>query len=949
MEKFQVYNRELQTWNDENISAISGWNTNFVQDKTTDSGKIKIKYKGNTAPNWRDGDWCRFLHLVGNETGATYTKKTETINRSRDYIVSQLVRLEYDERTTELTVYFDEKMGDHSCDIYVKVYANTSNGKQTYLLTAPYFDGKEYHTFTLNEEFSGFLEYLEAQTEITSSLDIITIEDSETTEYYLPLNHEQYIIANPTMVYDKVNDEWDIQLDLYEPTEIANGIVFETRSFTNQIEKTIDNVVYTHEAKNHLNVLESLLATTPANNDIQKSWYSRIKITDKEWLQNQAFNDDTYSEASLYDVLLNKYDSNLGRTPALLFDVDGETDLPYNNDRTEYVLQFLRQDGFDKDEIQMSDLVQGAGQTLKSSSWENKADGIVSNVDNLSTTTTTRYVSEYLWAVPEVDTTERDISGYNDENSNIGIWILRTPHLIKNIKSVDKLQVIVSYSYPNTRDLTRAKTNETRRIYEKKQYEASDDVFNTRNAIWYEEGTNIIHLNDFYYKDNRVYLYRVEYEPLISFRYDDGADYRTIINQTDGQVGETRYSKYIQDYLNSMNKTDITISKTVENWADIKELGSRVIDGDKVYLITAVAVSNRDFDYDVVYQLNENHFRKNDSIVAPQNIRKNIEIGYNGLTDRKSCLIEKYNISFTNNNQNISNRDRRYLFGALLSDNSSSITGRPVEKPQLAKLRLYSINTKQNGDKVLRTYDRLCNGAITVINDTICFNLRYQDNAECGKQKVLTVYRPSLELIGVDTSPERQIPILYTDGFGEIKNFDVSLINFYVEELSNYAGRLTEEEATKTNRYLNVTTNYPLTTGINELTTSYAYTIKGINYDKDMLDIFNYTIGFKIEGDKNMILCRNFFLNSALIGGIDLAYISAYDRNVQENEITLQNGVSVTSILSGNQIYVNATTRLADYKSIVLWDTNQKPVLIINDADKLTSEQFNGQSLKLYC
>ena len=63
MDKLEVFNRASGTW-DSDFELITGWSENFVTDKTTDSGKIKLKYKGLEYPNWENGDWCRFIHTA---------------------------------------------------------------------------------------------------------------------------------------------------------------------------------------------------------------------------------------------------------------------------------------------------------------------------------------------------------------------------------------------------------------------------------------------------------------------------------------------------------------------------------------------------------------------------------------------------------------------------------------------------------------------------------------------------------------------------------------------------------------------------------------------------------------------------------------------------------------------------------------------------------------------
>lgn len=849
---FQVYNREQNIWESDNISLMPGWSENFVLDKTTDTAKIKLKYKGSIIPNWNNGDWCRIIHLQSSDKNATYNKIIE-------------------------------------------------NGKTV----------------------------------------------------YIPKNHEQYIIKNPIMVYDELNGEIDIQLELVEPIEITNGIICETMSFTNQIEKTIDNVIYIHDKLNHLNVLEKILKITPANNDINKSWYSRIKILNSDLLNKIAFNDDTFSEPTLYDILMNKYDSSVGRTPVMYFDINGETDKPFNLERTEYVLDFIRQDGLDKPVIDYETFSKDASQIILNKPYKNKADGIVSNIDNLATTTKPIYISDYLWAIPEVNSNERIISTYDDA-SEIGVWILKLPFKIKQIIKLTRLDITVS-GLPSA--IRRQTVDLTNNVLEESQYTASDN-YNKRNVIWFKQGENIIHLNDFYFNDRKLSIYRVEYQALNSMRYDNGKDFQTIVNQVDGQIAEDRLSKYLKEYQLSMNKSDIIVQKTIENWNKLSDIGQRVIDGDKTYIITNVSIQNRGYDYDIVYQLNENHIRKSDSITAPQNIRKNVAIGYDALADRKTCLIKNYGLSLKHTITGDDGIDKNILYSSLISSNVST----NFKSPQLAYLTFKSDLKKQDGTIVKNEIKRLCTLSMTTINNTFCFTMIYYNNAECGKQKKLYQYIDTDTLAQVYLSPKEQVPILYTDGFGEIQTFDLRLIYINGDNLNNvYVDADTNPQEylnviQETNKSVSQTTNYPLVDGIEDEDIVNIATINGINYFKDMLDMFNYTIGFKVDTDDNIILCKAFFKRSYMFDNYSgLSYVSRETTNLSEEDLTTMPNYArsvILSIISENQIVTRYNGTEFDYStggSVVYWNADKEPVMIINDIDKVNREMLSGTSIKINC
>ena len=950
MDKFQVYDRNNSTWEDDKIKLMSGWSENFVLDKTTDTASIKVKYLDSQKPNWKSGDWCRILHLKDGETGATYIKKTQTITESA-YIYDDL-KITWDAVNKKfiftVTNDYDE---NESVTINALMLSNGVKKSYTFTQSINTTQSKsfEYQVSSTYSDFvSGSLSY-----QVGQNCSPLSKEFTKTIDCYIPQNHEQYIIKDITMVYDKVNEEWDCQLKLGEPIDITNGISCETKSFTNQIEKTVDNIEYTHEALNHYSVLKSILKTTPLGKE--NTWDSRIKIADIEWLKSQSFNDDTFSEPTLYDILINKFDSTLGRTPVLYFDIDGETDKPFNTQKSAYVLDFLRQDGFDKGTISYSSLSQNAGQIISNESWQNKADGLITNFSNLAPKQEIQFMSYYLWLVPEVETDARSIDEYVENSDKV--WVLRTPHPIKEVTSITKLSQHRQTTLPSGNQVYSRETIDFKNILEEKEYKASD-LYDSRDVIWYTEGENLIHLNDFYYSANDLSVYRVFYKPIISGRYDNGEDYQIIVNQVDGQVAEQRYSKYLEDYINSLNKTDLIIQKTIENWDDIYEIGSRVIDGDKIYIITNVSIQNRGFDYDVVYQLNENHLRKSDSIVAPQDIRKNIEIGYSGLTDRKSCKIINYELSQkhgVNNNIDIIDNyiDRETLFSSLLKSFNSSIT---KICPQMAKISFVSI-LDNNGKKREYRSDRLCAISKSAINNTFCFNMRYKDNAECGKRKNLEEVDFNL---GSDAiflgSPNEQIPILYTDYFGEAKYMDISLISTSVSMLPDFSGGTEAEQelAVKTSeRVIKQTTNYPLTTGIEKDDIDYISTFNNILYNKDMLDIFNFTLGFKINIDENMILCNSFFQKSAMfLLQYPISYLTVYNTNMKEEDILSfpeeYRNITDSQIID-NQIVMTFDGGKISGQSIVVWNSEKEPILIINDIDKVDENFLTDTNIKINC
>lgn len=930
MDKFQVYNRELNTWEDEKIELISGWNENFVLDKTTDRASVKLKYKDTTAPNWNIGDWCRFLHSDEVEY--------ESIIYSGDRVlpVEDYFEVDYEVVNAD-TIVFTFKIRANTTeeivsDVVVK-YTTTGSSNDEYTVTSR-------HTFNVDNDYTSTYTFRNPNAENVDIYQIRSVYLENTIpeklmEYdnvYIPMNHEQYIIRNITMVQDLINEEIDIQLEVVEPIEFANGVLVETMSHTNQISKKVDDTVYVHEKLNHLSVLEKVLKVTPANNDTyedgyvkanNKSWFNRIKIVDKELLQSLAFNDETYSELSLYDILLNKYDSSIGRTPVIYFDINANTDLPRNINRPEYILRFERQDGFDREDIQLADLLLGAKEVITNKSGDNYAEGLISNYENLNANNEIYAPSKTLWLVPEIDSNKRSTTEFNEDYEPLGNWVLKTPHAIKKINSIERFYID---SYSNTdAGLYYTKTEKlnysSEAILEEKEYVASEKYYNENNCVWFTEGTNTIHLNEVYYQqiqssssgyvDNGlIWVYKVEYEPLISGRFDLGKDYQVQINQDSSQIDNYKFGKYLQEYLASMNKSDMIVTVTVENFNEIKEIGTRVINEDKVYLITNVSIQNRGFEYDVVYQLNENHIRKSDTIQAPQEIRKNIAIGIDATKERKSMLTYNAGISYRLQDENLYKTE---LSGELLNQMFSQLNDENTDMSkeiQLAHLTFNSTLVDQNENIQQYSISRLCEIARYYMNNTICFNMRYFDNAEAGKNK--TLQKENINLIGTVFFgvPKQQIPILYTDPFGEFETFDIKFINVTQKDIteiepdiniSNTSAPTSTAQRQAMAKYLNeinpsidILATYPLTDVVpSENIDTPVAEIKNIQYFKDMLDTFNYTIGFHYNVSKDIILCKNFFENSTLMQnyGESLAYYRIFDRNVTEEDLPFVNDI----------------------------------------------------------
>lgn len=793
------------------------------------------------------------------------------------------------------------------------------------------------------------------------TLEYYTNKNGELAWYHPPTkNCNEFLIGNINKTYQ--NGLYTYNISLIEPIEILKGVICETLQFTNQIEKKVGNVTYVKDRLNHLTVLEKILKVTPANNEVLdgvykeygKALFNKIIIKDREFLASVPFNDDTINESSLYEILMNKFDSDLGRTPVLYF---GE-------EKNQYILDFLRQDGYDKDKKTIND-IKNIEVSIESKTLQNYATGVVSNVTNMIPALKDYSISEYVYAIPEVETNDRDLTQF-DKNSEKGIWVLKLNHNIKSVEKIEKLNIETEeyfQSYPGTgitdRMVKLIRENINPVALEEKEYNASD-LYDTRNVTWYKEGDNVIHLNDFFYDTSKnifgnlnhimTAVYKVTYTPLVNLRYDLAEDYQIQVNQVDSQVSSQAFGNYLNEYMKSLNKWDLILQCNYDNYEDVIEVGTRVDD----YIITSVGIKNRGLEYTVIYQLNKNHIRKSDSIQAPQNIRKNIAIGLNETKDRMSMFVDKFILGSDVNIQeetNILGIDKELLFSPLLTKEKDI-----SKNPQIAYITFKSTLKRDTGETEKYSVDRLCDITKDYFNNTLLFNLRYNDNAEAGKEKRIT--NKMIEL----GAPSEQYPLLYTDYFGEVDNFDVKFLNTSsfkrVEDIEInslvLAGVVVSDEfkaeVNKTLEVYNQSLSYPATTSITEETLNNpVFKIDNINYYKDMLDIFNYTIGLHIYTDKNIILCKQFYIDNILLNftanesGNHINKIRAYDVNLTENDLDFATPIEeadieeafITDIYGGDTITIRVNKGLmSGHKSIVFYE-NDKPVMIYNNKDYL--------------
>ncbi|MDR2091382.1 MAG: hypothetical protein LBP62_07045 [Clostridiales bacterium] len=245
----------------------------------------------------------------------------------------------------------------------------------------------------------------------------------------------------------------------------------------------------------------------------------------------------------------------------------------------------------------------------------------------------------------------------------------------------------------------------------------------------------------------------------------------------------------MSNYLQGMNKSDIIITKTYRNYfKNFKDhFGARVFDLEtgKKYIVTNMTYVNRNWDYDVVYQLNENHTRKNNSYQAPQAIRTDTAIPLSGAKERKTFIKQTVKIGLSPVTQEGNNFlvDKKILLSALMPNTVDS-----KYYPQIAAVYPTADNAPIINPKLL------ANIAQFTVGKMICINLKFYDNILAGKSK--NTKRTTESHIGLGGSTfyihkdngdvSSQIPILFTNTFGEISKLKILLSSASATTLSDF-------------------------------------------------------------------------------------------------------------------------------------------------------------------
>lgn len=804
------------------------------------------------------------------------------------------------------------------------------------------------------------------------------------TDLGLPDNHEEYVITAIEKFQDKQKRFWTVKFQLDEPIKVASGWITQTRSFTNQTSKTVLNTdgsttTYTKEPYTCLTALERVLKVHPTNQDdfdaedireIGKSLWSRITIldTDREWLETLPFNDETFTSSDMFRILF-KFDDIVDKTPVMYFDKFTPASETYNGKpRKTYKLHFERKDGYDKPIIQYEDLTQSAFDIKISQTLDTYAKGIVSEVDNMTTGIPIIFPAENLWAVPEQDTNNRSTTSGDTRN-----WYIAMPFKIKRVTKIERLYIYGRdggplFYVPGT--LTRE--NGERNALENQEYLASELWSSGRigEIAHFTEGDTKLYLNDYQRNTNgSTYVYRITFEALIdsSIYYGNDSEYVLSINQTDSQVENWKYSSYLDNYRETFDRADITFTKKFYSWNEWKDLvGSLVVKDNEYYVISQVGYQNANCVNMVAFQLNKDNIRRNINARASEQIRANKVIDYANITDTRMRL-KMPTLKLSLNNKNVNNNNTNLYADWILTTILNNVEEVDISlNPQVAILTVDSKNIRDFKKEFLIQFTKQIN------YNQIQFTFQFNKNAEISRKKVPDFKREADGSIIYDyhfMDIKEQIPLLFTDPFGELDKISLSLTRIIDNDMYDYdytrvAGNTSENnildyEYNRTKRMFLSISNLPEIPSEyrDELVNGIIENINNINYSKDMLEKFQMSISFDIEPD-NFKIGKYLLENSRLITTENKKANSIYALNrivYDEDVITNDNIIGGSSIYNtetyDNHIRFRVLLPIADIedaKSIVITSGNEKEKLLIFNNPYDIIEQWKTGYIDLY-
>lgn len=734
-----------------------------------------------------------------------------------------------------------------------------------------------------------------------------------------PTNHDVLVIKNGRC-YQKGNATlWYHEYQCVELIELLKDVTMETLTFSSDEQVTVEYVgagtstTYYKSGYNALTILERILKLTRTPTSVEdNSWYNKIVIGDSDWLETEMIGvDDTFNENTLYDALI-KIGGYLGRYPVLYFNPD------YDTTNEQFTLYFEKRAINRSTPVQLEDLIANASDYIESDDSP-IAQSIVANAQNMIGSELVYYPSKNQYAPAN----KKDLEALVIEATDELCLVLDYP--ISQVIALKKLVYVVQY-ISGVRQ-TPSETYSTIPCFKYEDWLVQKD---RDDKAYFKENENIIYFGSNINLSGQGYDYIGEtttqftyhlfqaqvYTNIQASAYVGDSEYSQFFNQTDSLVDSSTFAKQVKNYQEANSGSDWTISKVVDDYAEILPCGQLVVDNADEYVISGVSFNTFTFNgkvaYKVAYQLNQDVVRRNLFIKARDGVR-NYQTYYENTHERFINLKEKINVSVQFNELTLASLNTfKYIADAKIVMGGFWFNEPMVEMAVVKTTSVVDTNASGTTTETFEKHFQFnCNK--TQFGNSVLLNMRALTNVGVGNSvgEVLS---------GIATQTQRQA--IYTDPFGCVQEMQVGII-----------GQVPEKEL--------MAYNFPVIDS-SDYSSYYsgAYIkIPTLYIDKDSREIFNLTLQFDFEPIGTTKISPELIKYSGLLGTTS-ASDGSYSFYVLETTPDTYEvgdiGVGVVATIS-NSAYYNSAIRGMTLYFVA-------PITLDSAKEYFISQMINGKN-----
>lgn len=720
----------------------------------------------------------------------------------------------------------------------------------------------------------------------------------EYDENGMPSNHDQFYIYAGRCSQSNTDEKYEHQYDLVEPIEITKRIICETRDFANiesiDVADAATNIrkTFTQEPTDLYYMFTDILKTTGIKtNSEDTSWYSKIKIMDKELLKANAIGtNQTFNSCSLYENLF-QIGKMIKRYPILLFnpkfDMSKDRWEDANEDYREFLLYYVRYDGIGMPVLSMADFMEESGGWCETQGKERDEGTVISETQNMRPNQPIWYPAKgYYVAIQSTDDsqilfTQNDIGIL----SSFGVWenfndkaCIRLPN---NIEKILKIKCFIGSADP-----TGPNNKNELAIFNYPVMPKEDWRFLNANekkkTLYYEKGSNLIKgfdisiINDHTISGwySRSFSFSIQYIPLINQRIPKHSNNKLQKNiaQLNPQVDSDLWGTYLENYAEENNGYELTTVRTFTKYADIWKLGTNVISDDgTLYVISDISIAKHNSVYTCQFTANDNNIKR--SMLVDTSSTFKISYLDSGKAQLRLSNIEENPIRMFFGEENIQSEPRYfkhlewytnidYFFGNFYAAETY------ITVPEIAFMRI--VPTTKDESILYRALPI----ARSVVGTSITFNISAIDN-------LWLTYAGgwNYDSLGIDDSFNHRY-VKYGDAFSKISEINIKIGGFKDDFIFGRDQEIHLSGQSQTGgvdrnwtiinnariEFRTFTDNFPIITQSDYDNANQLASIRGYRYLKNTNEIMNitYQINF-IPYDNSVIINKEFLENMPLI------------------------------------------------------------------------------------